>query len=93
MDRPGLHALGLCSTVNSVFRAAPRLPPSPTNCASRRDQGKTQEAASLSFSLEPFPPSRRIVRRWIALDYANGATHQHQPLLQAVQLRIKSKVS
>jgi len=29
--QPGLHALGLCSTVNSVFRSAPRLPPTLAN--------------------------------------------------------------
>jgi len=41
-----------------------RLPPMPANGASRRDQRKTQEAASLSFSLEPFPPSRYVGRRY-----------------------------
>ena len=91
MDRLGLHALGLCFTINSVFRSAPRIPPTPTNCASRRDQRKTQEAAFLSFSLEPFPPSRQIGRRWIGLDYANVAKHQHQPLRHAVQLRLTLK--
>jgi len=32
--------------------------------------------------LEPFPPSRHIGRRWIVLNYANGAIHLHQPLRQ-----------
>ena len=86
MDRPGLHTLGLRFTVNSVFHSAPRLPPMPTNCASRRDQGNTRAAAAPVFPWTLFP------HPWFwtqmpALDFANGATHQHQPLRHVEQLR------
>ena len=96
MDRPGLHPLELRAASrpkNSLppvsrlsRRYVPLLPPTPTNCASRRDERTTQRRPS-QFSSRHLSSSRCSRRRWIILDYANAAIRQQQPLRHADQLR------
>ena len=98
MDRPGWHPLGLraalctANALSPVCRqrplSVPLLPPTLTNCASRRDQSDNEGGCLPRFPLETFLPPVMRLRRCLDLDYTNAATHQQQPLRHAGQLRL-----
>ena len=97
MDRRGCHPPGLraalctANTLSPVCRqrplSVPLLPPTPPNCASRRDQRETRRLPP-QFSFGILSPSRGAATQMHALDYANGAIRQHHPLRQVEQLRL-----
>jgi len=85
--QPGLHTPGLCCTVNNVFRAAP----SPSaHAGQRRFTARPKENSGgrlPQFFLGTFSSLPVCRAQMLALDYANGAKHPHQPLRHAEQLR------